>query len=83
MKNREKLDKWLERNEAHKLFEQLVRGQHRSLVLEFWSINGQLLIVMHQESGWDLFLPASDKNDVVATLDAAAERLNCLGCADL
>jgi hypothetical protein len=43
--------------------------------LELWSVNGRTVMVLipPDVSGWDLLVPASDKNEITATLRAAEQ----------
>jgi hypothetical protein len=81
-RNREdRLERWLERVRARKLWEAAVPGA----TLEAHLINGRVALLLRHAGGhgWELFVPASDSNEVTRTLDDAALALGTEGCAGL
>lgn len=76
------LDKWLERVGAKLMWRQKIKPG--GWYMEAWRINQRIVIVQDWEpDGWELYIPASDKNDVESTLDETALRLGVEGCAGL
>lgn len=77
----EKLELWLEAISAKKLAVLKLPGKSRdsSLTMSLWAVGGKTMIVMRQQDGWDLYLPACEKNDVKLTIEAAAQYLGTGG----
>ena len=77
----DKLERWLERVQARKLWEAAVPAA----ALHAYLINGRVALVLHHAGGhgWEMFVPASDSNEIDRTLDAAALSLGTSGCVGL
>jgi hypothetical protein len=76
-----KVERWLERVQARKLWEAAVPAA----ALLAYLINGQVALVLHHAGGhgWEIFVPASDSSETDRTLDDAALALGTEGCAGL
>jgi hypothetical protein len=77
----DKLERWLERVRARKLWVTAVPGA----TMHAYLINGRVALVLRHAGGhgWEMFVPASDSLDVARTLDDAALALGTEGCAGL
>jgi hypothetical protein len=75
------LARWLERLQARKLWEAAVPAAF----VHAYRINGRVALVLHHAGGhgWEIFVPASDSNEIDHTLDDAALSLSTEGCAGL
>jgi len=83
-KRNDMLYAWLERVSAYEAW--MTRIGNTGGSLSGYHINGQLVVVLryaNPEDGWELFIPASKKNHIADTLDAAAEFLGVDGCRGL
>jgi hypothetical protein len=73
------LDEWLNRVEAHKMWEESIR--HTGATITAYQINLTIVMVLRYANGdgWELFVPSSKSNKIVDTIDGAASFLGVEG----
>lgn len=82
-KRRATLDAWLDRVGAYEQWQTVI--EHTGATVTGYLINCRVAIVVRyaEGHGWELYVPASDRNRIVDCLDAAAIALKVEGCAGL
>lgn len=74
------LDTWIDRAGARIQWE--TKGPMKGSTIAMYFVNGRTLFIhRYADGGWDIYLPASAKNNVVATLEAADEFCETSGLA--
>lgn len=80
----DQLQLWLDRVNANFMWSAKIPGG-KGAKIEAHNINGQCALVLRfaNKDGWELFVPASNRNEIAHTIDAAAIALGVEGCRGL
>lgn len=81
------LHRWIDRIGARSIWS--TSNDRGKILTTAYIVNGRTFIVVITQTargtitGWDIYVPASEKNSIAATLDSAAIALGVEGCAGL